>query len=98
MLGQVFWVRRGIKPQREYSLADLCEDSVAQRGREVGFLRPIQVRSEWRCTESTQRGAGLRQERGPLWRLVGATGTTGRNHDLQPATYWETRRLERRSA
>jgi hypothetical protein len=33
VLGQVFWVRRGIKPQREYTLSNLCEDSVAQRGR-----------------------------------------------------------------
>ena len=39
--GASFWVRRGIKPQREYSLSDLYEDSVAQRGREVGFLRPV---------------------------------------------------------
>jgi hypothetical protein len=49
VLGQVFWVRRGIKPQREYSLGDLCEDSVAQTGPEIGFFN---TGHEWRDATS----------------------------------------------
>jgi hypothetical protein len=40
--GASFWVAKGgSNPQREYSLGNLCEDSVAQRRQEVGLLRPV---------------------------------------------------------
>ena len=58
LLGQVFWMRRGIKSQRESTLGELCEDSIAQSRREIGFsVTP-------RCTNCGRTGALLQR---PVW-------------------------------
>jgi hypothetical protein len=58
VLGLVSGCEGGSNPQREYSLGDLCEDSVAQRRQEVGFLRPIHNEKE-AAVSSTDQGTGV---------------------------------------
>jgi hypothetical protein len=43
VLGLRFGVKGALQSPSKGSFCDLCEDSVAQRGQEVGLLRPIKV-------------------------------------------------------
>jgi hypothetical protein len=58
LLGQVFGMRMGIKSQRENTLGELCEDSIAQSRREIGF------RVTPHCTSCGTKGATIQR---PGW-------------------------------